>query len=80
MANKKRIELNDSEKSLLQFCAGDLIPELKSKKDLIHVKQCAFDYYEAKSKETFQVQVTVTRNKSDFLEAFQTEEMSMYGG
>jgi hypothetical protein len=78
MSNKKRLELNESEKSLLLFSAGDLIPMLQGNKELVHVKQGAYDYYDSASKETFQVQVTVTRRTDDFLEPFQTEEMKMY--
>ena len=74
----KRLELNDTEKQLLMFSAGDLIPMLKDNQQLRHVKQNAFEYYDAATKKIFQVQVTVTRNKSDFLEPFQTEEMSSY--
>lgn len=74
----KRKELNDSEKSLLQFSAGDLIPMLQAKKKLLHVKQGAFDCYIPETGETYQVQVTVTRDQKDFLEPFQTEEMSGY--
>lgn len=71
-----RQELNQSEKDLLNFSAGDLIPMLKDNSELSHVKQKAFEYYDADSKEYYQVQVLVTRNKSDFLEDFQTEEMT----
>jgi hypothetical protein len=78
MKNKERKELNDSEKSLLQFSAGDLIPMLRNNPDLLHVKQGAFDCYLSETGETFQVQVTVTRDQNDFLEPFQTEEMSSY--
>jgi|GEM_PF-6587979 len=78
MSKTKRLELNDSEKSLLLFSAGDLIPMLKENPKLVHVKQGAFDCYIPQTKETFQVQVTVTRCESDFLEPFETEEMSQY--
>jgi len=74
----KRLELNETEVKLLIFSAGDLIPELLSNKDLIYVKQSAFDYYDPESKEAIQVQILVTRSESDKLEPFQTEEMSTY--
>lgn len=80
MSNKNRLELRQSEKDLLQFSAGDLIPMLEAEKNLAHVKQTAYRYYSPKTKEYFDVQVTVTRNKSDFLEPFTTEEMEMFGG
>lgn len=76
----ERLELNQSEKDLLLFSAGDLIPMLKDNEELDHVKQTAFEHYDADSKQTYHVQVTVTRNESDFLEPFQTEEMKNYGG
>jgi hypothetical protein len=79
MSNKKRLELRQTEKDLLNFSAGDLIPMLEEKTKLHHVKQTAFQHYCEKTKEFFHVQVTVTRNPSDFLEDFTTEEMSGYG-
>lgn len=81
MANKKeRRELTQSCKNLLEFAAGDLIPMLEKKKDLLYVKQQAFDYYSGITKEHYQVQVTVTRDKDDFLEFLQVEEMRLHGG
>lgn len=74
----QRKELNESEKSLLMFSAGDLIPMLQDNRDLLHVKQGAFDCYIPETGETYQVQVTVTRDQNDFLEPFETEEMSGY--
>lgn len=78
MSNKKRLELRQTEKDLLQFSAGDLIPMLQEKTKLHHVKQTAFQHYCEMTKEFFQVQVIVTRNESDFLDDFVTEEMSGY--
>ena len=74
----KRVQLNEDSKKLLEFSAGDLIPMLADNKKLQYVKQSAFDYYNDKTKEHFQIQVLVTRHESDFLEAFQIEEMSEY--
>lgn len=76
----KRQQLNQNEKDLLNFSAGDLIPMLKDNSDLSHVKQKAFEYYDSDAKEYYQIQVVVTRNESDFLEDFQTEEMTTVGG
>lgn len=77
--NKKRLkQLNESETSLLDVTTRDLIPALIAAPSLVHVKQAAFDYYNADTKEHFQVQVVVTRNKEDFLEFLQIEEMSNY--
>jgi hypothetical protein len=78
MSNKKRLELRQTEKDLLNISAGDLIPMLEKKTKLLHVKQTAFQHYCKKTKEFFHVQVTVTRNPSDFLGDFTTEEMSEY--
>jgi len=77
--SKERIELNKSEKELLEFSAGDLIPELAKNPNLQHVRMSAFDYYNPQTKEYYQVHVLVTRDESDFLEFLQTEEMSAYG-
>lgn len=79
MANKTRLELRQTEKDLLNFSAGDLIPMLEEKTQLLHVKQKAFGHYCEKTKEFFQVQVIVTRDQIDFLDDFYTEEMSEYG-
>lgn len=75
---KEREELLKHCKNLLEFSAGDLIPMLDQNKKLLHVKQCAFEHYSKNNKQTYQVQVIVTRNESDFLDPFTTEEMSGY--
>lgn len=77
--SKERRELTKSCTDLLEFTAGDLIPQLEKNQKLIHVKQQAFDYYSDKTKEHFQVQITVTRSEGDFLDFLQVEEMSEYG-
>lgn len=74
---KERKKLRQTEKDLLEFSAGDLIPMLENDKKLLHVRQGAFEHYSAGG-ELFQVHVIVTRNESDFLEPFQTEEMNGY--
>lgn len=78
--SKQRRTLTKSCLDLLEYSAGDLIPMLEQNKKLHHVKQQAFEYYSEKNKEFYQVQVIVTRHSSDFLEAFQTEEMSGFEG
>jgi hypothetical protein len=71
--SKKRIELSQSCKSLLEFSAGDLIPELEdSEPNTISVSMQAFQHYSSKTKETFEVQVIVTRRVDDFIEPFTT--------
>lgn len=73
-----KYQLREVEKELLLGSASELIDGLASKKKLAHVRQMAFEYYNADSNETFQVQVTVTRDESDFLDVFQTEEMTVH--
>lgn len=77
--SKDRVQLDKNSKDLLEFSAGDLIPMLSKNQKLQQVRQSAFDYYNAETKEQFQVQVIVTRHEEDFLEFLQTEEMSAYG-
>lgn len=76
--SKKRVQLDANSKLLLEFSAGDLIPMLSENKKLHHVKQVAFHHYNNETKEHYQVQVLVTRNESDFLQEFETEEMTGY--
>jgi hypothetical protein len=73
-------ELSKNEKDLLEISAKELTQMLTYNKDLSHVKQMAYGYYSNETKEEFQVQILVTRHENDFLEAFQTEEMSEYKG
>ncbi len=47
---------------------------LETNNELTAVKQTAFNHYHKSGKEEFQIQVIVTRCKSDFLEDFVTEE------
>jgi hypothetical protein len=73
-------ELNKNEKDLLEISAKELTQMLTDNEDLSHVKQMAYGYYSKETEEEFQVQVIVTRRTNDFLEAFQTEEMSEFKG
>lgn len=75
---KNREKLNDQEKTLLEITAGDLIPQLRENKKLIHVKQMAYGYYDKETKEEWQVQVLITRSVPDFLEFLEVEEMSSF--
>jgi len=61
---------------LLNISSGDLIQMLEADVNFLHVKQTAFQHYCKKTNEFFHVQVTVTRNESDFLEGLEIEEMS----
>lgn len=74
--DKQAEAINKMNRDLLQMCAEDLIPALKAGKGLRHVRQCAFQVYDNVDKESIQVHVLVTRDSDDFLESFQTEEMS----
>ena len=65
----------ENEITLLTITAKDLIKKLKEEKDLIHLRETAYMVYSEETKEEFQVQITVTRRQSDFLEPFQTENM-----
>lgn len=67
-------ELSKDEKSLLEISVKDLIKRLTENSRIAYVKQSAFDYWSKESIEQFQIQVTVTREESDFLDPFQTEE------
>lgn len=75
MSNKK-VSINETNVSLLAISAGEMLAELPMRPELRHLRQNAFDYYNENTKEYYQVHVTVTRDEGDFLEAFQTEEMS----
>jgi hypothetical protein len=70
------MKLSPNEKALLEISAAELIEELTKETDYVHVKQCAFQHWSEETKEVFQIQVTITRDKGDFLDAFQTEYMS----
>lgn len=76
MAETKRLKLDENMIKLLEFTAGDLIPILESKPDLAYVQETAFACYSQVGNEELQVQVTVTRLKSDFLEPFTRVECS----
>lgn len=74
-----KVELSDVDKILLQTVASELLHKLAvEEKEALHVKGCAFGFYEGKNKEEYQVQVLVTRCQKDFLDPFQTEVMENY--
>lgn len=76
----ERVPIDPNCIDLLTYSAGDLIPKLEADQELVHVKMQAFDYYNPKTGETYQVQVTVTRDENDFLGFMEVEEMSNYSG
>jgi hypothetical protein len=66
------------EAKLIEISVKELCANLQDRPELDHMKQCAFEYWAKDTGEEFQVQITVTRRKSDFLDAFQTEEMQSH--
>lgn len=70
------MNLTENKKKLLEATVSGLLGYLGNNKDLLHVRQSAFDTVLPETNETVQVQVTVTRDKTDFLDFLQTEEMS----
>ena len=74
MANRKLIELGETETKLLIHAASELIPILQEEENhVLNVKQAAFDYFDMNSGQIFQVQVTVTRSEHEFIPTFTTE-------
>ena len=69
-------KLSEDQKKLLEIGAIDLIKNLSEQPSLCHVRQMAFDHYRSETGEQFQIQITVTRDETDFLEFLQIEEMS----
>lgn len=71
------MELGPLELSLLEMTTKDLLKEIQENPTASHVKQKAFQHLTIKNEE-IQIQITVTRDESDFLEDFQTEVMNSY--
>ena len=67
------MEISDSERTLLEISAKEMIKELNENKELCSAKQMVFGFV-LDNEEEVQVQVNVTRCKDDFLEPFCTEE------
>ena len=67
------MKIRDSERTLLEVSAKDLIKQLNENVDIRSAKQMAFGFV-LDRKEEVQIQVVVTRCKNDFLEPFCTEE------
>lgn len=70
--------MEENEQALINASVRDLIPMLISNKELCHVRQSSFDHYVSETGEIFQVQVTVTRDESEFLDFLETEALSNY--
>lgn len=71
------LEIKDNEIKLLEISAKDLSKELNQNKEALHVRMKAFDHL-LDGDEEVQVHVLITRDKSDFLDDFQTEVMNEY--
>lgn len=72
---EEEIILRNWNKSMLELAAIRLIPIIIKGKHLLHVKQTAFEYFDKNSSEILQIQITVTRDTSSFLEDLETEEL-----
>ena len=70
------MELTNNQKLILESIATKLIPSLKEDTEICHVREMAFGHYSKETDEHFQIQVTVTRDESDFLDPFEVEEMT----
>jgi hypothetical protein len=70
--------MSDDEKFLLQKTTEDLVKEMRNpdNSQLSHVKQYAYEMWDSDSGQTWQVQITVTRDEADFLGFLQIECMS----
>lgn len=73
--DKRLPPLKATETALLDVTTRDLVPMLNKDQKLRHVRQMAFEFYDKELKQEYQVHVLVTRDRDDFLEPFQTEEM-----
>lgn len=71
------LEIKENEIKLLEISAKDLSKELNQNKHALHVRMKAFDHL-LDNDEEVQLHVLITRDKSDFLDDFQTEVMNGY--
>lgn len=72
------MELTENQKLLLASTISELSTEIQNpdNSDLRHVRQCAFDLFLPDTNESVQVQITITRDESDYLGFLETEHMS----
>lgn len=71
------MEIGKDELKLLELITIDLLDEIEKNEDALHVKQKSFQFLTSKNEE-IQIQITVTRDESEFLDDFQTEIMRGY--
>lgn len=69
-----RLSLRKTEVDLLTYCAGDMIPEIKTDPGVKELRQLAFQHWDTEREEEVQVHVIVTRDETEFLEPFVTAE------
>ncbi|WP_159467982.1 hypothetical protein [Dyadobacter sp. 3J3] len=70
------MKLKDNQKLLLEAAAIDLISEMKESLPVDSMKKAALDIFTDNGQ--LQVQIIVTREESDFMEYFTTEEQSNF--
>lgn len=72
--SNNKIELDDESADFLELSAGSMIASLELLPDTNTLRQSAFRYFSDKTKEEFDIQVTVTRNKDRFLKKSNCQE------
>lgn len=72
------LEITESLKDMLKFQVVEACKLLIKDKEVLHIRKKAFDQLLLDEKETVQVHILVTRDQSDFLDDFQTEEMNQF--
>ena len=70
------MSLKENQKTLLEAAAIDLISEMKDQLHVDSMKKAALDLFTDNGQ--LQVQIIVTRDKSDFMEYFTTEDTSNF--
>lgn len=72
------MDLNDNQKILIEMTVKDLIKDITEDPELLYVRKAAFGYFITENNEAVQVQVTVARDESEFLDFFQTEGVTAF--
>lgn len=70
---KNDIPLHEGEKEMVIESCKFLIDHLQNAPTAHSVKQMACGYYSSQNKETYEIQVIVTRKESDFMEPLVVE-------
>ena len=74
MSQPKRLPLRPTQKHLLHYCAGDMIPMLKADASVKELRQLAFQHWDKERDEEIQVHVVVVRDPTEFIEPLVTVE------